>query len=193
MAAYRRATRLDPAIRTSIAHSFFMAGDFERAIELDVDDPPYITTLSLLSLGRTAEAIALYSAPRELPPATEHLALFIDAVKACVHGNRDEGTAAVDRLRSASTFLDPEGLYYWALASAGPGDYELALDLLARAVETGFYCVSAFEVSPLLSSLRSFAGFGDILARARTRQEAARKAFVDADGPRLLGLPLDTH
>ena len=59
MAAYRRATRLDPAIRTSIAHSFFMAGDFERAIELDVDDPPYITTLSLLSLGRTAEAIAL--------------------------------------------------------------------------------------------------------------------------------------
>jgi eukaryotic-like serine/threonine-protein kinase len=191
IAAYRRATRLDPAIRTSIAHSFFMAGDFERAIELDVDDPPYITTVSLLSLGRAEEAIALHRVPPERPPATEHMALFIDAIRACVHGNRAEGRAAVERLLSAPSFFDPEGLYYWALASAGPGDYEIALDLLARAVETGFYCVSAFEVSPLLSPLRSFSGFGDILARARTRQETARKAFVDADGPRLLGLSLD--
>ncbi len=61
IAAYRRATRLDPGIRTSVAHSFFMLGDFERAIELDADDPAYLTVLALHALGRSDEALDLLS------------------------------------------------------------------------------------------------------------------------------------
>jgi hypothetical protein len=35
--------------------------------------------------------------------------------------------------------------------------------------------------------------FADIVDRARVRQAAAERAFIEADGPRLLGLPLDAH
>ncbi len=55
----------------------------------------------------------------------------------------------------------------------------------------GIYCVRGFETSPLLTVLRPFPAFADILDRARVRQQAAAKAFVDADGPRLLGLPAE--
>src|SRR4029453_4683213 len=57
IAAFQRARRLDPAIRTSAAHSFFMSGDFERAMAVDTDDPAYLTAFSLLSLGRKDDAI----------------------------------------------------------------------------------------------------------------------------------------
>jgi len=193
IAAYRRATRLDPAIRTSIAHSFFMSGDFERVIELDVDDPPYLTALAQLALGRSDEAIALCRVAPERSPANEQLVLLMSAIRSLLEGNREEGRAAIARMQSSATFSDPEGLYYWAQASAGLRDHENALDMLSRAVDTGLYCVRGFEVSPLLSVLRPSAAFDDILERARVRQSAAARAFADADGPRLLGLPLETH
>jgi serine/threonine protein kinase len=193
IAAYRRATRLDPAIRTSIAHSFFMSGDFERVIELDVDDPAYLSALSLHALGRSEEAIGLCRVAHERSPSNEGLRLVMDAVRSFLEGHLEEGRAAIARLQSFTTFSDPEGLYYWAQTSAGLGDHESALSLLSRAVDTGLYCVRGFEVSPLLSVLRRFPAFDDILERARVRQRAAAKAFVDADGPRLLGLPIETH
>jgi serine/threonine protein kinase/tetratricopeptide (TPR) repeat protein len=193
IAAYRRATRLDPAIRTSIAHSFFMAGDFARVIELDIDEPPYLTVLSLQALGRSDDAFSLCRVARERGPTNETLMWLMDGLAAFFAGHREEGLAAIARLTSLRTFSDPEGLFYWAQGFAGLGDQESALDLLSRAVDTGHYCVRGFEVSPLLSSLRPLPPFAAIIERARLRQAAAARAFADADGPRLLGLPLETH
>ena len=191
MAAYRRATRLDPAIRTSVAHSFFMNGDFERVIELDVDDPAYLTILSLHALGRSDEAMSLCRGARERDSVSETLRLLIDGLTALFGVNHEAGVAAMARLASDRTFSDPEGLFYWGQVSAGLGEHGSALDLLSRAVDRGLYCVRGFEVSPLLSGLRPLPAFDAILERARLRQSAAAKAFADADGPRLLGLPLD--
>ena len=110
--------------------------------------------------------------------------------RSVLEGHTEEGRAAIARLQSFTTFSDPEGLFYWAHVAAGLGDHDTALDLLSRAVDTGFYCVRGFEISPLLTVLRPFPAFDAILLeRARVRQQAAAKAFVDADGPRLLGLP----
>ncbi len=118
MAAHQRATRLDPAIRTSIAHSFFMNGDFERAIELDVDDPPYLTPLALHALGRSGEALDLCRLARERSPANEQLKLLVHAIGSVLEGHTEEGRIAVARLQSSRTFSDPEGLL---LLGAGGG------------------------------------------------------------------------
>ena len=193
MAAYRRATRLDPAIRTSIAHSFFMSGDFERVIELDVDDPAYLTILSLHALGRSDEAMSLCRGAREQDSVSETLMLLIDGLMALLGVNREAGVAAMAQLASHRTFSDPEGLFYWGQVSAGLGEHDSALDLLSRAVDSGLCCVRGFEVSPLLSELRPLPAFDAILERARLRQSAAARAFADADGPRLLGLPVDAY
>ena len=161
MAAYRRATRLDPAIRTSIAHSFFMSGDFERAIELDVDDPPYLTS-SRAACPRTIGARRWTCADRRASAVrrNEQLKLLMNAIESVLEGDTEEGRIAVARLQSAhGPSRIPRGCIYWAHVAAGLGDIDTALGLLSRAVDTGFYCVRGFEISPLLAVLRPFPAF----------------------------------
>ena len=114
VAAYQRAIRLDPAIRTSIAHTFFMAGDFARVIELDVDDPPYLTVMALYALGRRDDALNMCHRVDGRSQGNEHLLLVIDALKALLEGRIGAGRSAVSGLRSYPGFSDPEGFYVWA-------------------------------------------------------------------------------
>ena len=190
LAAYERARRLDPSIRTSVAHSYFMDGQYNRAIETDVEQPAYVTVLALLSLGKGEEAVSLCQSARARMPWNEHLGLVLDALGAIVTREYDKGQLAVARLFEFGGFADPEGWYYWAQASAGLGDRERALDLLSRSVDTGMHCVRGVETTPMLDSLRMDPRFGAIVGRARAGQAVAARAFADADGHRLLGLPL---
>jgi TolB-like protein len=189
VAAYNRATRLDPSIRTSVAHSFFMNGEFNRAIETDVEDPPYVTVLSLLSLRRPDEAVGLCLGAKSRASSNEHLGMVLDALLAIVDGRQAEGRAAIESLLQFPGFCDPEGFYYWANASAALGDLERALNLLERAVSSGLHCVRALETTPHLDPLRLDPRFALILERARAGQAVASRAFAAADGHRLLGLP----
>jgi eukaryotic-like serine/threonine-protein kinase len=189
LAAHDRATRLDPSIRTSVAHSFFMDGQYDRAIETDVDSPPYVSVLSLLSMGRTDEAVAMCRSARAQVVGNEHLLLVMDAALGIVEQRYDEGRAALGKLLVFPGFTDPEGWYYWAHAAAALQDEAGALNLLARAVDAGLHSVRGLETPPLLDSLRTTPGFHEVLARARAGHAIAARAFTDADGHRLLGLP----
>jgi serine/threonine protein kinase/tetratricopeptide (TPR) repeat protein len=188
VAAFQRARRLDPSMRTSIAHTFFWRGEFERAIEFDVDDPAYVSVVSLVVLGRKEEADAICRAAHERPPANAHLVQVVEAVSAMTTGDRIAGTAAVERLAGLPMFTDPEGLYYWAHAMTAIGDYDRALELLEKSVSLGLHSTSALEVTPTLEPLRSSPRFKVLLETAREHQAVAEKTFVEADGPRLLGL-----
>lgn len=190
-AAYQRATRLDPAIRTSVAHTFFVQGEFARVIECDVDNPPYLSVLALHALGRTAETIELCNAVRSGSVANEHLMLLIEGLKALGEGRIEEGRRAVDGFQGFTTFSDPEGLYLWAQISAALGDTANAITMLKRAIETGFYALQGLEISPLLATVRGEPEYAAILERARIERDSALRAFIDADGARLLGLSVN--
>jgi TolB-like protein len=190
LAAYERARRLDPSIRTSVAHSYFMDAQFNRAIETDVEQPPYVTVLSLLSLGKYEEGIAICQSARARMPWNDHLGLVLDALGAIVSGDHEVGRVAISKLLDFAAFADPEGWYYWAQAATGLGDRERAMDLLSRAVDTGLHCVRGLETPPMLDPLRTDPRFASLVARARAGQAIAVRAFADADGHRLLGLPL---
>jgi non-specific serine/threonine protein kinase len=188
IAAFQRARRLDPSIRTSVAHSFFMLSEYERAIEFDHDDPPYLTAFTLLQLGRTADAESVCRQAEERTPANEHLLLVFNALTALVQRDRVTGRAAIERLLALPAFSDPEGLYYWSLACAGIGEIDRAFELMARAVDSGWYCPKGLESSPGLHFLRQDPRFDGLIAHARTRHFAALDAFTAADGYQLLGL-----
>jgi eukaryotic-like serine/threonine-protein kinase len=189
IAAYNRASRLDPSIRTSVAHSFFMNGDCERAIETDREDPPYVTTMALLSLGRTDDVIKLCRTEASKAPGNQHLTAVLSACQAIVEGDYEGGQRAVTTLLEFSGFSDPEGWYYWALASVGLRDYDRALTLLRRAVDTGWHCGRALETAVILDPIRREPAFTAIVERARAAHAAAARAFAEADGHRILGLP----
>ena len=186
IAAFQRARHLDPAIRTTVAHSYFMRGDFEQAMELDRDEPRYLTAIALVSLGRTADATAHCRAERQKTSANAHLALVLDLVTALAERDRTLGESTVAKLLAYPAFSDPEGLYYWAHTSAGIGDHDGAIGALAEAVDRGFHCPSALEVSPGFHFLRRDPRFETIMSRARQHHLLAVQAFADAGGHRLL-------
>jgi serine/threonine protein kinase len=188
IAAYHRATRLDPAIPTSAAHSFFMLGQYDRAIQADSDQVPYVSLISHLALGQQVEAAGLCRAAAAQQGANLHLKLMIDLFEAVLTGRLDDVHRSVAELAAYPAFDDPEGFYYWALGAALAKDQALALNLLQRSVESGFHCPRGLEASPLLDDLRGTAEFADLLARAREGHEVAVAAFAKADGYRLLGL-----
>jgi TolB-like protein len=189
VAAFHRATRLDPTIRTSVAHSYYMNGEFARAIETDLEQPPYVTVMALLSLGRAEEALGVCQSVASRAFGNWHLLSVVEALAALVEGRIDEGKAVVTRLLGSPGFSDPEGFYYWANASAALGDSDCALDLLERAVSTGLHSARALETSPHLDLLRTTPRFGDLVRRAQAAQAVAARAFADAGGRQILGLP----
>jgi len=187
IAAFQRARRLDPSIRTSVAHSYYMRGEFERAMEFDSDDPAYVTAIALVAMGRLTEAQALCRSAHERSPDNAPLLLVVDAVTALISRDRRAAGAAVDRLLAFPVFSDPEGLYYWAHVCAGTGDFDRAIELLGRGVDIGLHCADGLEVSSF-DALKPDPRFEALVDRARVHQAAAVRAFAAADGPRLLGL-----
>jgi serine/threonine-protein kinase len=187
IAAYERARRIDPAIRTSVAHALLSRGDFKRAITVDHDDPPWVTFLALELSGRSDEAVAALRAREtsSLPPLLHDL---ITATRALLEGKQDESVAVSERLFAAWRSRDPCGRYYAARHFARLGNTERALLMLRQTVESGFYVPSFFEWDPWLDSLRADPEFGRILTLAASRHAEARRAFDAADGRRILGL-----
>jgi eukaryotic-like serine/threonine-protein kinase len=189
IAAYERAKRLDPAIRTSVAHSYYMDGQYGHTIETDIDEPPYLTVLSLISTGRHDEAAAVCHSAKTRIAGNDHLKLVLDAGLAILERQYEEGRTALAKLVSFPSFSDPEGWYYWAQVATQLNDHAGALDLLGRAVDAGLHSVRGLETTPLLDGLRTSPRFNEILNRARAGHAMAARAFTDADGHRLLGLP----
>ena len=188
VAAYHRATRLDPGIVTSAAHSFFMLGQYQRAAEVDVDQLPYVAMISHLALGQHTEVRALCDAARAHAGANPHSELMMQLFECLLTGRFEEGRIALGSLADFAGFSDPEGWYYWGQAAALVKDHDFAMELLTRSVDTGFACPRALESAPMLDPLRGRTEFASLIARARQAHEIAAAAFTRADGHRLLGL-----
>ena len=56
LAAAEQARRLDPKVRTTAAHTYFMLGDYQRVIDYEIESVPFMRSLALCMLGRRDEA-----------------------------------------------------------------------------------------------------------------------------------------
>jgi serine/threonine-protein kinase len=186
VAAYERAHRLDPGVITSVAQTFVLQGDYERAIAADRSDPPFTTAHALVRLHRGSEALELLRArlARGLSPQLENL---LRSMIATLEGKPDEVIRHTKMLIDAG-ISDQEVAYHWGSALAEAGDYDGALGLLERAVEGGFHPASALMSDPRFDSMRGMGDFRKIVQRAEELHHQAFETFRAADGPRLLGL-----
>ena len=187
VAAHSEARRLDPQVRTSVAQTFFMMGDYERVKEESAADIGYIDALALMALGREQEALALL---RDRETRAEHrmIRLLIVSLRAALEGRGE------DALRLCAEYVnlgikDPEALYYMARHIAYVGDAEAALDTLQSAIDGGLASHPALARDPWLDSLRTRARFNDLAEVVEARWSQAQAAFRRADGEQLLGMP----
>ena len=184
VAAHGRALDLEPKIRTSVPHTWFLQADHARVAASNLAAFPYIVAISQAELGRGREvAVALRELEHRIPT---RLRDFIVAARTLIEGKAAESIAAVARL-AASDFRDPEGLFYLARHLAHLDEVGPALNLLDRVVTGGFFCFPAMARDPWLESLRRKPAFTKLLRRAEAQHQEAVAAFEQLGGDKVLG------
>ena len=179
VAAHQRARALDRKIPTSVMHTWFMQGDWERLAALPVAEFPYIVALALVEFGRGDEALApLREVEARMPTRRRHVAV---AVRALIEGRTAESVSEMKAMLSPD-FRDPEGRFYVARHVARYGDADEALAQLEGVVADGFSCYPVFERDPWLDALRPKPRFTELLERCASRHAASRRAFEGLNG-----------
>jgi tetratricopeptide (TPR) repeat protein len=182
VAAHERAIELDPKIRTSVAHTWFLQGDYARVANTRLSDAPYIVALSLKQLGRHEAAMPVL---RDMESRnTTRFRDFMAAARALLEDNAAESIAAIGRLVD-SGFSDPEGLFYLSRHLAHLGETQGALDLFSKVVAGGYFCYPAMARDPWLDPLRENPAFTQLLARAESQHRAALATFERSRSGRL--------
>jgi hypothetical protein len=137
--------------------------------------------------GKDEAAIEAYRRLEESrPPGLE-----LDAAISCratLEGDLERCLAASRKVLD-SRFRDSEGLYFLVRNLAHVGEVDLAISTLdERVVSRGYWCAETFARDPWLAPLAQYPGFEATLLRAREGHEAAKRAYVSAGGPGLLGV-----
>src|SRR5262245_45941208 len=184
-AAHARARRLDPSVRTSVAFTYWMAAEYEKAIEIDDQDMRWLTVYSLPMMGKEAEAVAAIDESRASRPRGFSNAMLL-ALKAGIQRDREACLLHSKRVDDGG-FHDPEGLYYAARNLSRAGADAEAMPLLERAVRGGFHVPVVMARDPWLDSLRGTPGFEALRREAEEGHRASVEAYRKAGGERLVG------
>jgi serine/threonine protein kinase len=186
LAAHKQARHLDPHIRTSVAHTHFMMGDYLGVLSTSSGgDSLYIHPLALWHLGRHAEALEMLRKHLHDESALPLIRLAGASLLALLEDRPDVSTQEAERY-IGNRFRDPESLYYFARQFAYLGKHDRALEILQEVIELGHVCLAGIARDPWFDHLRSHPGFAGILHTVETRHREASGAFLAAGGDRIL-------
>jgi DNA-binding winged helix-turn-helix (wHTH) protein/tetratricopeptide (TPR) repeat protein len=178
--AHERARVLDTKAVTSVAHTYFLLGDYERTLEWY---PPglryYLDAAALAAAGREAQAVALLRDRTSLAP-------MVDSLRCSLQGNHARSIEIVRRTLDGKPGPEPELKFYLARHLARDGDESGALTVLSELVTGGFFCSTAMRVDPWLRPLGAISGYAEVFEAVLRREQEARTAFDAAAGSLLL-------
>ena len=184
LAAYEQVCRLDPATRTSVAYTYYVRGDFARAIETDNASMPFATAISQVRLGELDIARPMVDQLEHSSPL-EIVRLISGTYRRAIDGDV-EGLEPRMRQMVDSGFADPEGYFCLSAFVARAGALDLALDALERTVTGGYYCPASLRKDPFWDAARSSERFERLLAGSETGTAQAREAFDRVGGASIL-------
>jgi DNA-binding winged helix-turn-helix (wHTH) protein len=152
VAAHEQAICLDPAIRTSVAHTHFVRGEFARVFETYTGALYYLDAAAWAALGACDRAAQLLRDRLKRPALSKTMTTLMSSLLAVLDG---ETQRAADLMRDLDGFRDPEGLFYLARHYAMFDDLEGAVEMVRRAHLAGFRSSFALLNDPVFSKLRS--------------------------------------
>lgn len=176
--AHKHAVEMDPAVSTSVAHTFFLAGEYASAIQAYRGRGAYyLDAAAWAALGKTEQAASLLRERLEKMPLSELMAALMRSLLALLEGNSEE---AVRLMEAADTTCDPEILVYFARHYASMGFADVAIDSLKRAIQAGFVCSPhTLRSDAWLGNVRQHPEFADFSRTAEAFVEQARNIFED--------------
>ena len=183
--AHEHARRIDPQIRTAVAHAYFAIGDYEKVIETDQEDPPIVTGLAIELLGRRDEAIAQLLGLKVpgIPRLFHHI---VDTTVALLRGDREAALTVAEMMIARWPLRDPCSTYYLARTLAAT-EHPRAMEMLRRSIEGGFHAYSLLTRDPWLNPVRGTSEFAELLTYGEQQYREGVEAFVAAGGERILG------
>ena len=182
--AHHRARRLDSRVVTSVAHTFFLLGDYERTIEWH---PPglrcYLDLAALAAAGRETEAAELLG--RRSIPGGQFPAMM-GSLRFSLRGDHAGSLEIVRQALTLRPTADTEAKFYLTRQLARDGAHEEALRTIPDLATEGFLCSTALRCDPWLRPLARLPDFQDVLDEVLSREAEARAAFQAAGGDKAL-------
>jgi eukaryotic-like serine/threonine-protein kinase len=177
--AHQYARQHDPQVTTSVAHTYYFLGDFERVLSETYGDIGYIAPLALAALGRENDALAMLR-PCEQTTDDAGVRVYLASLRALLEGKRQDSLSAMNSV--TRTLQDPEGLYYMARQYAYLNERERAVECIEQIVASGFFCFPFMKHDPWLENIRSVPRFRWALQQAEKRHREASETFREEGG-----------
>ena len=187
IAAHEHVRRLDPQMPTGVVNTYFLKGDYARALDAIRDEQNIMRGLTLTAMGRIADAIRSFTEHEQRVAGTAE-AEFATICRLVCEGSYDEADERLTRIMSSPTFVDPEALFHSACGLARMGRHDRAAAALARTVERGYCALPALHHLSWFDPLRARADFRAAVDRAEEQKRAAIDAFIVAGGERVVGI-----
>jgi hypothetical protein len=173
---------------TSVAHTYFLQGNYKRAVETyGTKGGYYLDCAALAAMGEEATALSKLRAREQAGAATGSVQAIMCSLRAYLEGNSEQCVATILG-HEAALRGTPESLFYAARHLARVNEIERAISTLFDVVNCGFLCGSVIMHDPWIDSLRLSPRFSELLQFAEMRRKEAHGAFLSAGGEEVLAL-----
>lgn len=172
VAAHQRAIDIEPTFRTSVAHTYFLLGDYASLFETYLGKPYYLDAAAWATLGQTQRAIDLLRTRLAWPDLGPFMTCLMSSLLAVLEGDRGR---AIDIIENHAFVDEPEGLFYLARHCGVLNETAHAVDLIRKARQNGFWCSRALEHDPAFAALRTAPELLQEITEAKHLETSARQ------------------
>ena len=156
VAAHERALALDPTVKTSVAHTHFLRGEFARVFETYTGALYYLDAAAWAGLGDIDRATSLLRARLSQPSLGSVMASLMSSLLAVLEGERDH---AIALMQDSEGIREPEVLFYFARHYGMLHFTEPSIEMIRRARLAGLWSSHALRNDPVFTGMRTQSGF----------------------------------
>jgi DNA-binding winged helix-turn-helix (wHTH) protein len=172
--SHSRAADLDPAIVTSVSHTYFLQGEFHAAVESygARGGGFYLDAAAWAALGDREGARLMLAKRLAQPRGSPEMLAAMASLLAIVEERFGEAVALMEACESIE---EPETLIYFARHFARIDRGGEAVQLIRRAGDAGFVCApQTLRSDPWLEPVRMHPWFGELLRSSEEQVKNAR-------------------
>ena len=176
--AHKRAKEVDPTIRTSISHTWFLRGEFAEALESYGGRAAfYLDAAAWAALGDHSRCRVLLS---QRVPAAECSAMMASSMASLLAITERRFDDAVSLMQSTNNYEEPEVIFYMARHYSFMERADDAVRMIRKSMDGGFNCSPQTLCNdPWLNSVRAHRAFAELRAEATKLIAAVRKDWRD--------------
>jgi hypothetical protein len=156
LAAHDRVVAIDPAMKTSVAHTLFLTGDYAKIFETYERKGYYLDAASWAAMGQVDRAITLLRTRLNQPEIGPLMSAMMASLLRVLEGKGQDVAAIVEKV---GTVHEPEAIFYFARHAGMSHDAESAVHLVERARLGGFWSSQALEHDAAFARIRDHVKF----------------------------------